>query len=156
MRTASRIGLLLAIAAVTLFYLAGCESETGTSTLIGAGIGAGAGQLIGGDTESTLIGGAIGAGAGYAYQEWFRDGNGNGNGDDDDEILGDADDDGVPDYDEDYGVNGENTVVVDVTNTDGTTTPVRLVRQGDIWVGPRGETYDTFPTEEELRQRYGY
>jgi outer membrane lipoprotein SlyB len=33
--------------------------------LLGAGIGALAGQAIGGDTEATLIGTAVGAGAGY-------------------------------------------------------------------------------------------
>lgn len=45
--------------------LAGCQNDAQTGTAIGAGIGAIAGQAIGGDTEGTLIGTAVGAGAGY-------------------------------------------------------------------------------------------
>lgn len=42
------------------------QPSSGTKgTLVGAGIGALAGQAIGGDTEATLIGAAVGAGAGY-------------------------------------------------------------------------------------------
>lgn len=148
----SRLMGLIVCSLVMMTYLTGCETREQTSALIGGAVGAGAGQLIGGDTTSTVIGGAIGAGAGYGYERWIRDDNGNGeNGDYDADDRYDA-----PDYDEDYGINGENTVVVDVTNSDGTTTPVRLAQQGDEWVGPRGERYETFPTEEQLRQRYGY
>jgi len=45
--------------------LGGCQNDAQTGTAIGAGIGAIAGQAIGGDTEGTLIGTAVGAGAGY-------------------------------------------------------------------------------------------
>jgi outer membrane lipoprotein SlyB len=45
--------------------VAGCQSDAQSGALIGAGIGALAGQAIGGDTEATLIGTAVGAGAGY-------------------------------------------------------------------------------------------
>jgi hypothetical protein len=48
-----------------LSWLGGCQTERQTKTLAGAGIGAIAGQLIGGDTKATLIGAGIGAGAGY-------------------------------------------------------------------------------------------
>lgn len=44
----------------------GCETDAQSGTLIGAGIGALAGQAIGNDTTGTLIGTAVGAGAGYA------------------------------------------------------------------------------------------
>ena len=50
-------------AAITL--PAGCSTDARTGALLGAGIGALAGQAIGGDTTSTLIGTAVGAGAGY-------------------------------------------------------------------------------------------
>lgn len=43
----------------------GCQNDAQTGGLAGAGIGALAGQAIGGDTESTLIGAAVGGGAGY-------------------------------------------------------------------------------------------
>jgi hypothetical protein len=46
-------------------FVAGCESDAQTGAVVGGLLGAGAGQAIGGDTESTLIGAGVGAGAGY-------------------------------------------------------------------------------------------
>ena len=45
--------------------LTGCESDAQTGALLGAGLGAVAGQAIGGNSEGTLIGAAVGGGAGY-------------------------------------------------------------------------------------------
>ena len=50
---------------VPLLLIGGCETRAQTGTLAGAGIGALAGQLIGGNSKATLIGAAVGAGAGY-------------------------------------------------------------------------------------------
>lgn len=50
---------------ILLITSSGCESSAQTGTALGAGIGALAGQAIGGNTESTLIGTAVGAGVGY-------------------------------------------------------------------------------------------
>jgi hypothetical protein len=157
---------LVLLSVVVAVWLSGCKTQAQTGALVGGAVGAGAGGLIG-DTKGAVIGGAVGAGAGYLYGR-HRDrqaDNGNGdviideNGDYEDDIFvenGEVTEAIPPDYSEDYGVNAENTVVVNVTNTDGSTTPVRLVQQGDVWVGPRGERYDMFPTEEQLRQRYGF
>ena len=46
-------------------FIAGCESDAQTGALIGTAIGAGVGQAIGGDTEATLIGAGVGAVGGY-------------------------------------------------------------------------------------------
>ena len=46
-------------------FIGGCQSRAQTGALGGAGIGALAGQVIGGITKATLIGAAIGTGAGY-------------------------------------------------------------------------------------------
>ena len=46
--------------------LTGCKNDAQSGALIGAGVGALAGQAIGGNTAGTLIGAGIGAGAGYA------------------------------------------------------------------------------------------
>jgi uncharacterized protein YcfJ len=60
-----------AVRAVLAVGLAGCIALGGgcndaqSGALLGAGIGALAGQAIGHDTGSTLIGTAVGAGAGY-------------------------------------------------------------------------------------------
>jgi hypothetical protein len=33
---------------------------------------------------------------------------------------------------------------------------VRLVKDGPAYIGPRGERYPSRPTEEQLRQVYGF
>ena len=62
-RTMRRLSLL--IVSVSMLMSGGCESDAQTGGLVGAGIGALAGQAIGGDTTGTLIGAAAGAGIGY-------------------------------------------------------------------------------------------
>jgi hypothetical protein len=49
-----------------------------------------------------------------------------------------------------------NTTVVNITNTNGSITPVYLHRSGNQWVGPRGEVYNNLPTQEQLRPVYGF
>lgn len=63
----SRLRGVLATAVLgsaTAFALTGCNDAQGGS-LLGAGVGALAGQAIGHDTEATLIGAGVGAAAGY-------------------------------------------------------------------------------------------
>jgi hypothetical protein len=55
-----------AMMSLTLALWTGCETQRGTGTVAGAGIGALIGQAAGGNTQSTVIGAAIGAGAGHA------------------------------------------------------------------------------------------
>ena len=57
--------LMVVVVGLGLAFVAGCESDAQTGALIGTGIGAIAGQAIGGDTESTLIGAGVGAVGGY-------------------------------------------------------------------------------------------
>lgn len=54
-----------AVAVICTALTAGCATQGGTGASIGTGIGALAGNLIGGDTEATLVGAAVGAGIGY-------------------------------------------------------------------------------------------
>lgn len=58
--------LLAGLTVAAACTLGGCASNDAQwGGLFGAGLGALAGQAIGGDTEATLIGTAVGAGAGY-------------------------------------------------------------------------------------------
>jgi outer membrane lipoprotein SlyB len=57
--------LLVVTMSLSLVVVAGCESDAQSGALIGAGVGAIAGQAIGGDTEGTLIGAGVGAAGGY-------------------------------------------------------------------------------------------
>jgi hypothetical protein len=56
--------LLAAALSASTSLLGGCN-DAQAGSLLGAGIGALAGQAIGGNTEATLIGTAVGVGAGY-------------------------------------------------------------------------------------------
>jgi len=56
---------IVAIASIGLAFTAGCQNDAQTGAGVGVLGGALAGQLIGGDTKSTLIGAGVGAGAGY-------------------------------------------------------------------------------------------
>ena len=49
-----------------------------------------------------------------------------------------------------------NTTVINIANSNGSTTPVVLHRSGNQWVGPRGEVYNNLPTEGQLKLVYGF
>jgi len=51
---------------------------------------------------------------------------------------------------------GEEKIVFEVTNSNGSITPVELKRKGCAYIGPNGERYDKMPSEEQLRQVYGF
>jgi len=120
------VTILMAVAvSLGLVFVCGCESDAQTGAGIGALAGAGIGQLAGGDTESTLIGAAVGGGAGYMI----------GNERDKKQLREEI-----------------NTVTVNITNPNGSITPVKLKKQGVGYIGPKGEYYSNLPTSEQLRQ----
>jgi len=135
---ARNLTIILMVAAVGfgLTFVVGCESDAQTGAALGAVAGAGIGQLAGGDTESTLIGAAVGGGAGY--------------------MLGSEGDKKKAAADRDQIRREMNTVTVNITNSNGSISPVRLTKQGVGYVGPRGEYYDHLPTESELKPIYGF
>jgi outer membrane lipoprotein SlyB len=133
--------LILALLVWTV-YVAGCESKAGTGTLIGAAGGALLGQAIGGNTTGTLIGAAAGAGGGA--------------------LIGHSMDKSDEKKDKQKAASSAsaasdpNTVTVWLTNANGSQTPVKLTRNADgSYTGPKGERYQTMPTEEQLKPVYG-
>ena len=119
-----------------LAFVVGCESDAQTGALIGTGVGALAGQAIGGDTKGTLIGAAVGGGAGYMI------------GNERDKTKTKAEMEAIR--------AGQNIVTVWVTNSDGSKTPVRLRKSGPNYIGPKGNYYDHLPTGDELKPVYGF
>jgi hypothetical protein len=47
------------------------------------------------------------------------------------------------------------TSYVNLPNPNGSVTPVPIKRQGNVWIGPRGEQYNSYPTVEQLKPIYG-
>ena len=130
------ISLVLCISLLATLFI-GCENDAQTGALLGAAIGAGIGQATGHDTQSTLIGGAIGGGAGY--------------------MIGSASDKNK--QQQTYYQPSQpqvQTTTLWVTNSNGSKTPVNLTRSGTGWTGPKGEYYDTLPTQQQLAQAYGF
>lgn len=133
--------LVAASVSAGLLFTLGCESDAQTGALLGTAAGAGVGQAIGHDTESTLIGAGVGAGAGY--------------------MLGSESDkkkERARTEAEMERLRQEmNTVTINITNSNGSITPVTLRKQGVVYIGPRGETYTSLPTEEQLKKAgYGF
>jgi hypothetical protein len=127
--------ILMAVSFGSLF-VAGCESDAQYGSAIGALAGAGIGQLAGGDAESTLVGAAVGGATGY--------------------MLGNESDKKKTQAERAYLRQEMNTVVVKVTNSNGSIVQVPLRKQGVGYVGTRGEYYGTLPTEDQLRPVYGF
>ena len=128
--------LVAVVLSVGLAFFVGCESDAQTGALLGTGIGAGIGALAGGGTEGTLIGAAVGGGAGYML------------GNEGDKKKAGAEREGIRQE--------MNTVTVWITNSNGSKIPVKLTKSGPNYIGPRGETYATMPTEDQLRPVYGF
>jgi len=128
-------GLAVVITMIGILAV-GCETQGQSGALIGTGVGAGVGALAGGSTEGTLIGAAVGGGAGY--------------------IIGNEGDKKQQKR-EMSSLRGEmNSELVNIRNSNGSISTVRVSRSGVGYIGPRGEYYDHLPTEAELRPVYGF
>ena len=143
--------LIVAVVGLGLAFVGGCESDAQTGALIGTAAGAGIGQAIGHDTGSTLIGAGVGAGAGYMI------------GNEQDKKKTKAEMESLRQENMQMRQGSAqmqqemNTVTINVTNSNGSITPVTLRKQGVVYIGPRGETYPTLPTQEQLKQAgYGF
>lgn len=129
-------GIMVIAVGFGMMLVSGCETKAQSGALMGTAIGAGAGQLIGRDTTGTLIGAGVGAGAGY--------------------MIGNEQDK-AQQRRQTQAVQAEaNTETVWITNSNGSQIPVRLVKDGPAFIGPRGERYPSRPTEDQLRQVYGF
>jgi len=132
--------LMVMAVSLGLVWMAGCESDAGKGAAIGGVGGAGLGAIIGhqsGHTaEGALLGGALGAGGGY--------------------IIGNERDKKKTRAEMDNLRQEMGTETVNVTNSNGSISPVVLRKQGVGYVGPRGEFYNQLPTPEQLKPVYGF
>ncbi len=133
-KTAAGLACVVLVGVVLLFV--GCATDAQTGALAGGALGAAAGQAIGGDTEGTLIGAGVGAAGGY--------------------MIGNERDKAKAARERQSIGEMANTHVVNVQNSNGSTTPVTLRRVGSRWIGPRGEEYSSLPTSGQLKPIYGF
>ena len=131
-----RTMVLIAVGTSLLMVVAGCRTAAETGAVLGALAGAGVGQAIGGDSEATVIGAAVGGAAGY--------------------IIGNEEDKSYARAERARIYEEMNYVTVNVRNSNGSISRVRLRKEGIGYVGTRGEYYDRLPTEDQLRPVYGF
>jgi predicted RNA methylase len=124
------LGVLTVILAMVGAFVVGCETQAKTDA------GAGAGALAGGSPESTPIGAAVGGGADY--------------------IVGNEADKEQQQQQMQNTQQQTNSVLLNIHNSNGSLSTVRLTRSGTGYIGPRNEFYDHLPTEAELRPVYGF
>lgn len=141
-RTICRL-LTIAVCAGVL-VTTGCETQAQNKALIGGAVGAGAGQLIGRNTEGTLIGAGVGAGVGYL---WGRS---------QDNKAREETAVTSPNRTTGNSIVEGNTMTMWVTNANGTRTEIKLNRNTDgSYSGPGGKVYPSLPTQEQLQRDYG-
>jgi uncharacterized protein YcfJ len=128
--------LIMVLIGLMLIFITGCENDAQSGAALGALAGAGIGQIAGRNTESTLIGAAVGGTAGY--------------------ILGNEGDKKKSQAERAYLRQQTDYVAVNITNSNGSVSQVRLKKQGVGYVGTRGEYYNHLPTEDQLRPVYGF
>ena len=138
LKSVSAAACAASLAALSLSSCAGPNQTAGTA--IGAGAGALAGGIAGnnirginkteGAIAGALVGGLIGNQMGRQQDEINQ-------------VRSE--------------VAAQNVQVINVRNSNGSYTPVRLQRvSGETWQGPRGEVYNGLPSERQLRQLYGF
>jgi len=123
--------LIAAAVSLGLLFVAGCTNDAQVGSAIGALAGAGIGQLAGGDSEATLIGAAVGGAAGY--------------------MIGNESERQKAQAERAYMRQEMRAVAVNITNSNGSVSQVRLRRHGVGYV-----YYHRLPTEDELRPIYGF
>jgi outer membrane lipoprotein SlyB len=134
----SVLASLFIIIIVGCLFVTGCETQAQSGAAVGGLGGAAIGALAGGHHhrgEGALIGAAVGAGGGY--------------------MVGNEADKKQMNQQIQSAQQQANTTVVNITNSNGSITPVTLRRSGNVWVGPRGEQYMSVPTPEQLKPIYG-
>lgn len=115
----------------------------GAGAVIGAGLGAIIGHQSGETGKGAAVGAAVGGLGGYAV------------GNEKDKSAANTQTQAAQ-AQANAAYHDATTVVINVTNSNGSITPVTLRKQGNVYVGPKGEQYTALPTEEQLRSVYGF
>ncbi|MBN2591129.1 MAG: hypothetical protein JXA96_14780 [Sedimentisphaerales bacterium] len=138
---------ILALIALSLLFNTGCGEGAKLKPIYNSAIlGAIVGGIVGYQSDETGEGVAIGASV-FALGE----------------ILSQIDDNPSPQKQKDESTAKKTivrekikeTYIIQIHNDNGSITPVEIIKDGDRFIGPTGEQYDTLPTEEQLKPFYG-
>jgi hypothetical protein len=127
---------------VSLLSLGGCGEGMKASDIYGASLcGALIGGIVGYQSHEEGEGAAIGA-------TLFGVG----------ELLNQLDNlDSKEKEHRDNDDNGRTEIyVIQVHNSNGSITPIEIEKRENTFIGPKGEHYETLPTEEQLKPVYGF
>ncbi|HUT30534.1 MAG TPA: hypothetical protein VMX13_12140 [Sedimentisphaerales bacterium] len=142
MKRASKKSIVLTLLVLVMVGLCGgCQGLMLSCIYTSALIGGGVGGIIGYQSGEALAGALIGAGI-------------LGTG----ELLNQTDQLARQEQEQSQKCReeGEEKVVVEVTNSNGSIIPVELKKEGCVYIGPKGERYNELPSEEQLRPVYGF
>jgi hypothetical protein len=116
-----------------------CENSLKITPIYAAAIGGGIiGAIVGHQSDETKEGVAVGA-------VLFSVG----------QLLSQLDDMAEQEKEHEDDDECNEPVVIEIHNSNGSITPVKLKKDGTVYIGPKGERYDQLPTEEQLKPIYG-
>ncbi|MFC1781348.1 hypothetical protein ACFLZ8_03700 [Planctomycetota bacterium] len=158
MKTTHKITSILVLVVMTaLIFCTGCGEGLKASSIYEEAVkGAIVGWIVGHQSNEDGEGAAIGAalfGVGELLSQLDRM---DSNDDDDDQDSNDQ-----WEYDRSSSRyrpqdNVEQVYIIQVHNSNGSITPIELRKQGNIYIGPKGEQYENLPTETDLKDVYGF
>jgi hypothetical protein len=137
-------------------FVAGCGNSAKDSAFMGAVIGTSIGAIAGGDPASMAIGGVVGGGIGYLFgNEKEKQSAGLAN----NQYSG-------PQMGQQTGSQTAQQVgsrtprqgseTVWIINSNGSRTPVEMIKSGSSYIGPRNDHYASLPSGHQLKSAYGF
>jgi hypothetical protein len=71
------------------------------------------------------------------------------------ELLNQIDKQAEKEWEHENGDECTGPVVVEIHNSNGSITTVKIKKEGSVYIGPKGEHYQEMPTEKQLKPIYG-
>jgi hypothetical protein len=149
MRAKCKELLCISLAVTIIISASGCSSGKGPGSHIfnAAVIGGVVGGIVGHQSDETEAGIAVGAtlfGVGAALAEMDKQHH----------PPSKEAHEGISDNKQ-HEESIRETYIIEIHNSNGSVTPVKIRRKGSVYIGPNNERYDELPTEEQLRPVYG-
>jgi hypothetical protein len=133
------VSLILGLCGCCCENQSDCDNGLKLNSIYGAALGGAViGGIIGHQSDETGEGAAVGAvilGVG--------------------ELLRQTDEQAHKEWEHEDKGECDEPVVIEIHNSNGSITPVKLKKEGSAYIGPKSERYEELPTEEQLKPIYG-